>query len=282
MKKSTIILCGIIILAILVVSISFMIKTIKNPEVTKEDLDLIDDSRVVDNVEEKEKNDFNDGLTDFSEVDKMDGEVVTGKSDGRLLSLENAKEIESVSRQYVSNFEFTEAEQYMTNRLSDLNVLDSDAFEGIKKYYYDLPFLCQLPELKEYEDTETMLNLIEGLKDEENYLIASLFLERPDRLTLFKTPESLNPVFYGTIDVKGVEEVDRSDSIYKEVDFFYKDKAPFKVTKISFEIEKNPLKAYIVNANNKLDLYKIMDEDGYESVYYTIDEWNKISGEDGF
>ena len=165
MKKSTIILCGIIILAILVVSISFMIKTIKNPEVTKEDLDLIDDSRVVDNVEEKEKNDFNDGLTDFSEVDKMDGEVVTGKSDGRLLSLENAKEIESVSRQYVSNFEFTEAEQYMTNRLSDLNVLDSDAFEGIKKYYYDLPFLCQLPELKEYEDTETMLNLIEGLKD---------------------------------------------------------------------------------------------------------------------
>ena len=51
---------------------------------------------------------------------------------------------------------------------------------------------------------------------------------------------------------------------------------------ISFEIEKNPLKAYIVNANNKLDLYKIMDEDGYESVYYTIDEWNKISGEDGF
>ena len=107
-------------------------------------------------------------------------------------------------------------------------------------------------------------------------------MERPDRLTLFKTPESLNPVFYGTIDVKGVEEVDRSDSIYKEVDFFYKDKAPFKVTKISFEIEKNPLKAYIVNANNKLDLYKIMDEDGYESVYYTIDEWNKISGEDGF
>jgi uncharacterized protein YpmB len=47
MKKSTIILCGIIILAILVVSISFMIKTIKNPEVTKEDLDLIDDSRIL-------------------------------------------------------------------------------------------------------------------------------------------------------------------------------------------------------------------------------------------
>ena len=129
--------------------------------------------------------------------------------------------------------------------------------------------------------TENKGLMVKNMKDPTMLMIGTLLLPEESRRTVIGDLESLTPIFDGAVVVKNHEVVEVNEEEEFEDDFMdiilTETFSVSKIHKYNFEVELNPLIAYIVeHEDGTLEFFTIKQDGDYECFYKTISYWLKI------
>lgn len=274
MNKKIIVIIILMILFIILFLFIMSNLVLKNDNfVIKERSDKKDNNKF--KVEDEDEDE--DDSVSIIDIPK-DNSIILGDKNGPIMSQNVIKTIEKSARAKIANFQFSKAEKDITDAIKTYNIKDSSSFKDIEEMYFDLPAMIQLPYLLSYEDNENIARLIKNLKDNENFFVSVMWLERPEREKFIYTGDSINPVFYGNMEIISKNKINIQDILNIEAlkNINKRIKNIEEIYEYEFEIENNVLIAYVVKANNSYGVYKIIEKIDDSTNYYTINEWNKI------
>lgn len=120
--------------------------------------------------------------------------------------------------------------------------------------------------------------MVKNMKDPSMLLIGTLMIPEKSRRDVIVNTDSLSPIFDGAVRIKKHEEVLVKEDEDFEDDFMNiiltETFSVNKIHKFSFEVENNPLIAYIVEHNDgTLEFITIKKDGDYECYYQTIQYW---------
>lgn len=193
-----------------------------------------------------------------------------GDAAGETLQAGQAEAILTEMRRLISEYKFEDAEKYMLNAISTYKVEGTEAFEQlIQPVRQDLPGLSQLDYLYEYQEIDTMVEIINSLSDPTNVLVGTLWFEPQLREKILLSGDSINPVFTQISSIGAAQRVKNTIPDYPEAEYMYL---------IPFELDGNPLTATIVDISGWLYFYSISST-SENHPYVTINEWNALREE---
>lgn len=144
----------------------------------------------------------------------------------------------------------------------------------IDNIYYDATLmkatLDVTPDIKGY--------MVKNIKDPNMLLIGTLMLPEESRRAVIVNTDSLSPIFDGSVNITKHEEVLITEDTVFEDDFMEiiltEKFSVNKIHKFFFEVETNPLIAYIVeHFDGTLELITIKQDGDYKCHYQTIQYW---------
>lgn len=264
MKKSQIILIGLIVIVSLILSIFSIVKILKD----EPDKELIQQELEELEVEQGQEQGIEQGEIPIDDAGQDGSSIPSGL----------VQATEGVTREYISNFDFEGAEQYSTNVLSDYNSEQSEEYQDSKNVFIESTWMAQLPVLESHEQYDLMRGLVKDLKDPENHLMGALYIDRNERVYLFSSPDSLNPVFHNGVVVTDKKTISKEDEKYGEISNYFLTE-DLEVTQIDIVLNGYPLKAFMVAMDDKMHLYSIDKVNDSFVPFKTINEWNEASEE---
>lgn len=277
-KKNLLIIVGIVIIAGISTSL-YLVGKNKNTNAEK-----------MDNISEKEVNETLKSLTEFSDEQieslskKEKEQFLTGdgyeayvgtykiENDNKEYPEDQSPTLEKQLKDYAEKADYKviidtineKRRAYKFTENYNLNIAsifhDAEIMMALKNYDY----------IKQGEVARSMLN-------PEMMVSGTLMLEEKSRRGVITDKDSLSPIFDGSVKIKEHEIIfdEPDDGIIKRI--YNLCIGATCVHKITFEIEKNELIAYIVEYSNKtLEFYGIYAPDGIETYYQPISFWEKI------
>lgn len=191
------------------------------------------------------------------------------------LEVINLERTEKEVRKLISQFKFYEANEHLTLYLNSIDREEALKNEGISNLYYDLPILCKLEEMSLSNNKKLVRDSVLNLLDIENFVIATLWLDDEQRNYILQHEDSLNPIFWGDIEIESVEEVTMEDKEYKRLRS--RNKKISVGYKAHFNIGEDNLIAYISEVEDGSYVFEaIIEEVEGSTIYYTKKEWEDI------
>lgn len=119
--------------------------------------------------------------------------------------------------------------------------------------------------------------IVKNLKDPRMLLIGTLLLPEESRRDVIVDKDSLSPIFDGAVVIKGHQEYAITNEDFED-DYMNtildKSYSVSKIHKFNFEVELNPLIAYIVeHEDGTLEFFSIKQDGDYDCWYKTINYW---------
>lgn len=190
-----------------------------------------------------------------------------------------AQAIEAKARKMLCDFDFIGAEKHIANEMSGYKIKDTPENKKLKLLINEIATMGSLPAMRERGENREVREIIRGLKDPENFFIATIWLDANERLYLIKSTDSLNPFFINdentALKVDVLEKNEGTAKDFPRIPSVEKDIPNIKnITEIKFEAEGNDLIAYIVEDEKGLHFYKMIEEVEGSTIYFTIEEWD--------
>lgn len=272
-KKTLIILLTIGIAVSMGISI-YTTKLVRNGSIgasnVKTQLGKPDDVKTVgkDEVVKSDKDDSIIGkTTPPNSKDPLKDYTAPSKADSPNISSLEAKNFESETRELFRQFKFKEGTTILSGAVNKYTLGENG--KVIERLYYESSLIMAL----DGADDLGIINIIQGIKDPENLLIAVLHLDDITRQPAILNKESLNPIFSGNVTIRS-NEIDE-DSYSKRVKQSFPGASGMR--KIMFDLEGNALNAYILEyPDGSLTFYAIQSAEGATNQYKTITQWQEI------
>jgi Na+-transporting methylmalonyl-CoA/oxaloacetate decarboxylase gamma subunit len=269
MKNKTIVILFFLLMIISIVAMGFFVVN-RNQELSEK----ID--------EETNKIEENENSGEKKEEEKDESYIITN-SKGEDILVDPNKEKEDIDsfetsklkaevNDKISSFDFLEAHEFVYEESLKYN--DESMPEDINVLLEDTAIMSNVKGVLNSGDNDIAVSLVKSLKNEDVFLIGTLFLEDTERRYIIETTESINPVFYGDIEIISKENI--SDS-YKEENIFELNRLENvrEVYKHEFKIEGNRIWSYIARTDERLRFIKMIQDENNEITYYTIEEWDE-------
>lgn len=113
--------------------------------------------------------------------------------------------------------------------------------------------------------------IAKDMQDPNMMVVGTMMLPELARRSVILDKSSLTPMFTGAVKIDSTEELDGTTKDSKAQVVFNSCVGAMKVYKITFEVEKNPLIAYIAQYDNAtLDFYGVYAPEGKTYYYQTI------------
>lgn len=124
-------------------------------------------------------------------------------------------------------------------------------------------------------------HMVKNMKDPTMLMIGTLLLPEESRRAVIGDVESLSPIFDGAVVIKNHEIAEVNEEATFEDDFMdiilTETFSVSKIHKYNFEVELNPLIAYIVeHEDGTLEFFTIKQDGDYECYYKTISYWLQL------
>lgn len=128
---------------------------------------------------------------------------------------------------------------------------------------------------------ESRGHMVKNMKDPTMLMIGTLLLPEESRRAVIGDVESLSPIFDGAVVIKKHEIVEINEETELKDDFMdiilTETFSVKKIHKYNFEVELNPLIAYIVeHEDGTLEFFTIKQDGNYECYYKTIGYWLEL------
>lgn len=284
-KKILIIIAGLAILVGIGTSI-YMVNKSNHKNSNSE-------TTLVDNMSENEVKDTLKSLTEFTDeqIDALSNEekeqFLTG--DGYQAYI-GAYKIENDNREYPEEqFAILEAELKAYAEKADYQKIIDTINEKRQSYKFTESYNLNIASI--FHDAEIMMALkdydyikqgevAKSMLNPEMMVSGTLMLEEKSRRGVITDKDSLSPIFDGPVKIKEHEIIsnENDEGIVKRIYNFCT--GATVVHKITFEIEKNELIAYVVEYSDKtLEFFGIYAPDGVETYYQSISFWEQIEAD---
>lgn len=287
-QKTMIILASIAFLLLMGSSMFFFFKTLnagKNNETPKtEEQQKIDEE--IENAINK-----NESLTD-----KEKEELTTEEKESIALGEEyaNKQGVLTLGESHKKEYGETESNALykqliiLSQRASYIDIVNR-VDELLNKYKFTEEYNWKICNV--YLDANVMINvksntlegqpgyMVSNLKDPYMLLTGTLMLPEKERRAVIKEYSSLSPIFEGEVVIKETKilthETKDKDAQGKMI--IEKESSLKELYKIKFEVEKNPLIAYICKYSNGAISFKMIVADGeYDYPYKPISYWMNL------
>lgn len=273
-KKVIILICLMLLITLSYFIFITKFISFKKPKVE----DFKSQNEIIENNPENLNNIEKDNVIDFGEVNNEENITYNNNGSNRVATSSILDVIERTARKHIANFNFSTAEDSITSSIADYDISNSPDFDNLKDMYFDLPVMIQFEHLKSYNENNQLIQLINGLRDSENYFVSVMWLDRKERENFIYMNDSVNPVFAGELEVLNknrivdfnIEELDGLSKRFSNIEY---------VDEIEFEIEGNVLIAYIAKVNGKFMFFRMIEKFEDTTIYYTIKEWNELQNE---
>lgn len=271
MNKKTIVAVILVILIGLVGTILSISITLKGFNKYNKADDNIQDEPTI--VEQNDNGENIEGIEEVADFDKDDEAVEFASEKGAVeLTKVHANAVEEQVRRLYRDFKFAEATDLLLSSIRKYNVDESEHFETLRTLYMESALMHHISTKDSFDPD--IISLAKNITDPENHMLATLFIEGSMRESLVHTSDSINPDFYGGVNVKGKKTLEVSDQIYKEAKL--EDNEIKNVYEFEISIESYPLRAYIVESNKKTYFFKLIEEDAGSTPFYTFEEWREL------
>lgn len=183
-------------------------------------------------------------------------------NDSLAISAEN--EIRTLFREY----KYTEGTARAKEIIDSYDITKNPKSEIIETLYYEGSLLIHLANI----DVDGVINVVKGLKDPENTLLAVLSSHVLARPEVILDEDSLNPVSLETpiIISKELETGyarERAEVLYPDMQYYHK---------IIFEIEGNRLEAYVIQyPDGYCRLHRIVTPEGETNYFATVKKYKE-------
>ena len=227
--------------------------------------------------EVKETTSNNDRLSDGTkDEDKYSSDI----SYSELLAEDNATMITEAyadnvvlkMKQLNSEFNFSEANDLALKTLRERVLDDSEASKILNRMYQDSATLNNLSIMKTSYQQNNYKDFLSVIIDKDNFFIAVMYLDRPERTIFISDRNSLNPIFRGGIEIKSVTDIDPNSTLFIESSYMN-----FNMTNLweyQFVIEGNEMIAYVGKGDKGYFIQKIEEVNKGTTNYLTLAQWD--------
>lgn len=289
-QKNILILTGIALVLTMSLSVFFLVKDLKKKDVEIDNNEVtgsqtIDEevNNVIENTEDIPLTE--EELEEMSQEDKNNfilGESIGQSENAIKLGNKNSPEYgkEMSNSLYQQLLQLAQSASYIdiVNRVDEVSKkykLTEDYNWKIGDIYLDATVMISAKDSEKGQ----MGYMVSNLKDPYMLLIGTLMLPERERREVIKETGSLSPIFEGVVSVGETTIITHED---KESDInasliFKSESSVKELYKIKFQLEGNPLVAYIIRYNNGRIAFKTINLDGdYPNGYKTISYWMNL------
>ena len=256
----------------------------QNTQTNEEEIKEIEDKIKEDEVLTEE---HKEEMTQEEKEAHVKGEAVGVNKNSLILGEENSEEYgEQQSKAlYKELIKLAETASYVdiVNKVDNLKEkyrFSEDYNLKISDVYLDATIMLSIAEGGDFELGQKGY-MVSNSKDPYMLLINTLMLHERERREVIMETSSLSPMFEGPVRIKDTKifnssnkEEDTQAKIIIDNEFSIKE-----LYQIDFEVEKYPLRAYVIRySNNSIALKTIVSRDNVENPYKPISYWINLDG----
>lgn len=241
------------------------------------------DSQTVQSAEEKDKNVEEASGLSAEEVDKLTDkqkdEYINGQ--GQLYAESKYKVYKEENQEYPEGQGALLVKQYREYAsVASYDKIVEDMKTKVDKYNFTTGSNLEVAGI--YHDATIMLSTLlvpqvqsgkiaKGMQDPNMMVTGTMMLPELARRSVILDKESLTPLFSGAVKIVKTEVLDGTTEDTKAKIVFESCVGAMMVYKITFEVENNPLIAYVAEYDNALlDFYGVYAPEGKNYYYQTI------------